>query len=105
MSTKRKVKARLNYDPLLDDSGHRRNRIWSFPATAEAFDAMVWQMAEGTDKLAFHEYKEGECLPRGYECSTAERVNEMQGWRQHKAIAGAVRALAAIGITRPKEGK
>ena len=87
MSTKRKVKARLNYDPLLDESGHRRNRIWSFPATAEAFDAMVRQGRAAIEKVI----DVGDDIP----------VKGLPPLAAHAMIA----ALHSIGITRPKEGK
>jgi hypothetical protein len=79
--------------------------VYVLPATPETYEAMVEQMARGMDGLAFHEYKDGECLPRGEEMSTAAEVNKVQVWRQRSALSNARRALAAIGITQPKKTK
>jgi hypothetical protein len=73
--------------------------VFILPATPEAYEAIVQQGARALDGLAFHEYKPGECLPRGHEMDGVEKVNEVQGFRRRSAISRAKKVLAAIGIT------
>jgi hypothetical protein len=105
----KKVKANLNTRTRFEYQGqsgsYKRVKVithrWSVPATPEAFDAMLEQGAAALDPLAFHTYKEGECLPRGHEMDGIEKVNEVQGFRRCAAIGRASKVFASIGITRP----
>lgn len=56
-------------------------------------------IAEQIDPTCYHRYKEGEVLPRGEECSTVEKVNEVQEWRQRAAEGRARKVLRAMGLT------
>lgn len=53
--------------------------------TAEQIEKIV----DVIDPLCRTRYKEGQCLPRGYETSTAEKVNRDQELRERAAIAKA----------------
>lgn len=48
------------------------------------------------DPLCRHRYKEGECLPRGYETHTVEKVNEIQGFRERAARSKARKIQSLI---------
>jgi hypothetical protein len=86
-----------------DKDGPEIEQVFVLPTDAESYDRMVEQGAETLDPLCWHEYKEGECLPRGLECHPVEKVNEIQGFRQRAAISQAKKFLTSLGITRPKE--
>lgn len=79
--------------------------VFVIPASPAEVDEMQESVARALDPLAFREYKEGECLPRGHETDTVERVNEMQEWRRRAANGRARKALAALGLRPAQQGK
>lgn len=74
------------------------NPVYILPADPMLFEKMALQIAKDIDGLAFHVYKEGECLPRGHEMDSVEKVNEVQGFRQRSAISKARIALKSLGL-------
>ena len=104
MKTKSKkqptVKAREQFDSLLDDDGCRWQPIWTIPRTAAGYDRMVEQGAR-----AIHEYMEKQVasiLPKARATTWAElkeRPKSATELRTEQAIS----ALSAIGITRPTQ--
>lgn len=48
------------------------------------------------DPLCRHRYKEGDRLPRGFECFDVETVNIMQARRECAAVSKARKILAII---------
>lgn len=63
--------------------------------TTEEKDLEV-QIVNIIDPLCIKRYKFGECLPRGQETSTINKVNEIQGFRERSARAKARRIIALI---------
>lgn len=77
--------------------------VFVIDASLDSVEAMIEDVARALAPLAFHEYKAGECLPRGHEMDTVERVNEMQEWRRRSAFSDARKAMRALGLQPPAQ--
>lgn len=56
-------------------------------------EELITHIIKVIDPLCLIRYKEGDVLPRGHECDTANHMNEIQGFRERAARAKAARIV------------
>lgn len=77
-------------------SKHRDMRAFLSLSEQEQLDLVAITI----DPTCLRVFKDGDVLPRGAECSTAEKENEIQAFRKRAAYNKAATILRVIGVLK-----